>query len=1146
MRRSWIYSGVGSFLVTFILLLTILFPVFDPKNSFASAASSVKYAGSGAEDEESALSPWVNPTNIYSDNAAYAVSTSTSTTLAKNSGILHAYNFGFSSVIAAGDTITGIVVTIDRKASAASKVHVVSLYLTNSANATVGVDNSDDATYFGTSDATESYPINDSTTYLWSAGLTTADVRSNAFGVQIGCHLHANTPAVSASIDYVTITVYYTPAVVVTWRTVQTVTGLIRNTTSFKTIKTIGGTILNTTGFKTVQTINGGIHNTTVWKTVQTINGVILNASGFRTVQTITGAITNTTGWRTQQTITGTILNTTGFRTMQTITGAITNTTGWRTIKTINGSIYNVSEVDKRCNFIQMTDTHIMPTNVSANPAPILVDGRMDDLGKSNVDRIAGLKTKYQYSVGINSSKFPILALNNTVDYINDNDDDVDFVVVTGDIIATQNTGGASINARLNSLNLVNRSLSDLEMPFYCSFAFWHDQIDDATNRAVIEDIFDQDSHLNFTVNGNLFIVLSEETGLDEDHPVALEYLNSTLKYYAGLDYNAFVFYHTPFTDELYRGVDYPDGMGCLEYHIGNYTYIVQMCGHGHKNDYAKVNGIYYVETTAMMNYPIEYRRIDVTNDTIHIYDVTPTGVDLTDLNDDAYDVMYDIDSSYPDFFSGDTEERNIWIPDNYDWRTVQTITGEIENVSVPVWTTTQTIVGTVLNTTAFKTVQTISGTILNTTGFKTTQTLQGSIFNTTGFKTIQTITGTILNTTGFRTIQTISGEILNISGFKTVQTISGAIQNTTAFKTTQTLTGTILNTTGFKTIQTISGDILNTTAWKTIQTINGTIQNISETHWYTTQTLTGIIQNTTTFRTMQTISGAILNTTAWKTKQMITGAILNATNWRTSLTINGDIYNVSGFRTVQTIDGEIINISTMDWYTLQTISGSIQNISSFKTTQTIQGAILNTSAFKTTQTLTGAILNTTSFETIQTITGVLVNGSWRTTQTIDGVLINTSLINISILSYQPLDNATGVCPCDVMCVWINATDRVNMTVHRKSESETVYYLVANYTNISAAEYCFVLEGHIDGGVFIPFYFNETYEWYAYIEYYNDTTLNYTSPVYNFTTAVDSALCPCGGGGGGSNNNGRIGIIGLCGILGIVFWFIWKKKRKNQ
>jgi hypothetical protein len=130
------------------------------------------------------------------------------------------------------------------------------------------------------------------------------------------------------------------------------------------------------------------------------------------------------------------------------------------------------------------------------------------------------------------------------------------------------------------------------------------------------------------------------------------------------------------------------------------------------------------------------------------------------------------------------------------------------------------------------------------------------------------------------------------------------------------------------------------------------------------------------------------------------------------------------------------------------------------------------------------------------------------------------------------------------MCIEINATDRVNMTVYRKAHDELVYYHVANYINISPAEYCFPIDGHVSGALFIPVFYNETYDWYAYIEYYNDTTTNYTSPVYNFTTEVDASLC--GGGVFIMTPVSNIGIIGLVGIIGIIGFMLARRRRRKK
>lgn len=127
------------------------------------------------------------------------------------------------------------------------------------------------------------------------------------------------------------------------WWTKQTLTGVILNTTRWRTSQTIVGSLTNTTKWKTIITLSGVIQNTTRWWTKQTITGVILNTTAWRTMQTITGLIQNTTTWRTKQMITGSILNSTRWWTKQTLTGSILNTTRWWTTQTITGIVHNDS-----------------------------------------------------------------------------------------------------------------------------------------------------------------------------------------------------------------------------------------------------------------------------------------------------------------------------------------------------------------------------------------------------------------------------------------------------------------------------------------------------------------------------------------------------------------------------------------------------------------------------------------------------------------------------------------------------------------------------------------------------------------------------------------------------------------------------------
>jgi len=150
-----------------------------------------------------------------------------------------------------------------------------------------------------------------------------------------------------------------------------------------------------------------------------------------------------------------------------------------------------------------------------------------------------------------------------------------------------------------------------------------------------------------------------------------------------------------------------------------------------------------------------------------------------------------------------------------------------------------------------------------------------------------------------------------------------------------------------------------------------------------------------------------------------------------------------------------------------------------------------------------------------------------------------------------PVDNSTDICPCcDAMCIGIGELyDKVNLTFYRRSEYDANFYMVENYTNISNGTYCFCLDGHIDGGMYRPMRYNTTYYWYAYVENYQNNSLNITSSTYQFTTATIVDDCGCGDDSSFSGyilNDKIYPIIGLFGLLGLIGFFIERRRRRSD
>lgn len=114
-------------------------------------------------------------------------------------------------------------------------------------------------------------------------------------------------------------------------------------------------------------------------------------------------------------------------------------------------------------------------------------------------------------------------------------------------------------------------------------------------------------------------------------------------------------------------------------------------------------------------------------------------------------------------------------------------------------------------------------------------------------------------------------------------------------------------------------------------------------------------------------------------------------TAWKTKQIISDSIQNLTKWRTKQIISGSIVNLTI--WKNKQVISGSIVNSTIWKTKQTISGSIVNTSIWRIKQIITGSIQNNTWWKTKQLITGSLTNlTNWRTRQIISGSFKNDSI----------------------------------------------------------------------------------------------------------------------------------------------------------
>ncbi len=164
-------------------------------------ATQVKGPGTTANESSGGAIAWLDPNNAQAEDGVSA--TAVFTASPEGTYYLKCTNFAF---MIPGSTINGISVRVKRKSSIATVVRDGSIRL-RKAGALVGEEKNavttwptalTDATYGGATD-------------LWATTWTANDINGTGFGVSITARFEDTIPPV-ASIDYVEITVTYTPS----------------------------------------------------------------------------------------------------------------------------------------------------------------------------------------------------------------------------------------------------------------------------------------------------------------------------------------------------------------------------------------------------------------------------------------------------------------------------------------------------------------------------------------------------------------------------------------------------------------------------------------------------------------------------------------------------------------------------------------------------------------------------------------------------------------------------------------------------------------------------------------------------------------------------------------------------------------------
>ncbi|HCV43174.1 MAG TPA: hypothetical protein DGH68_06795, partial [Bacteroidetes bacterium] len=356
-----IYNSIkGTHMKTFsTILLTLACVVLTSTTVMGQTTVGPNNAGTGANVASVGTVAWTNPGNALTNNNSYA----TVTLASQTSNYLQTTNYGFA--IPTDATINGIQATIGRFENTTGtgndvRDNVVQLI---KAGALVGSNYAVTGTDWPTSETAVNYG---GTADLWGATWTPAEVNATNFGVALSAN---STNSRTASVDYMTISVTYTPAPqTYTWnggasaswataaswspsRTMPATTDILQfngggsvTATSVPT-QTIGRLVISGNITLTLQsaasvtlTIGGGTGDDLVVESGSSLaQGTTVNLTlGSSTTANIAGTLTinsgctyNTDGTSVVTTVTGTVVN----------SGTLTNATASKLLLQ-NGSTF--------------------------------------------------------------------------------------------------------------------------------------------------------------------------------------------------------------------------------------------------------------------------------------------------------------------------------------------------------------------------------------------------------------------------------------------------------------------------------------------------------------------------------------------------------------------------------------------------------------------------------------------------------------------------------------------------------------------------------------------------------------------------------------------------------------------------------------
>lgn len=158
--------------------------------------------GTFANDASYGTTAWTSPSNAASSNNSYA---SVLLSSFNSSQYLKATNFGFS--IPSGATIDGIVVEVELKASSVGYIRDSSVKIVKGGTASGTDKKRSPGVFWPNTDTVITYG---GSTDLWGLSWSDTDINASDFGLAFSPSVDTGKTSITAYIDHIRITVYYT------------------------------------------------------------------------------------------------------------------------------------------------------------------------------------------------------------------------------------------------------------------------------------------------------------------------------------------------------------------------------------------------------------------------------------------------------------------------------------------------------------------------------------------------------------------------------------------------------------------------------------------------------------------------------------------------------------------------------------------------------------------------------------------------------------------------------------------------------------------------------------------------------------------------------------------------------------------------